>query len=90
MKNVVIVERDYKHEAERWNQLGGIVVDVIGLLNHLSHAHGRNDFDNKSLDAARRNAMKVAAHALQPVLRELNDEQLRWKFHEPLGTIDTL
>jgi hypothetical protein len=61
----------------KWQNLGGVVVDVITLLTSLSRI---DDSDRTPLGIVKTKAMLTAAHALRPVLEELNNECLYYKF----------
>jgi len=74
-------------QAERWQTLGGIVIDVMAMLENLSRQTNPHD---KTLTPAQERslrtlkaAMLTAVHALRPVIEEMNHESLYWKFLTP-------
>lgn len=68
--------RREKAAYEHWHKIGGIVVDVSGLLQHLSRVGGKDlsPFNAAHLERAKDLAMLVSSHALESIMSTLNNE----------------
>jgi hypothetical protein len=69
--------REANRQEERWQKLGGIVVDVQSLLRNLarlSPRHGSTERQRQFWERAATSAMLVSDAALAGVVSELNDE----------------
>lgn len=78
-----------RFQERRWQKLGGVVSDVMNLLENTARFHDpRSDEkldapDRERLGRIRQTAMLVSGHALSGVLRELNDETLKYWGQNP-------
>jgi len=72
--------REAKHQYEHWRDVGGVVFDVAELLENLARINGRGlcPYEVEKLAYVRKFATLVASHALRPVLRAVNEEQMKW------------
>lgn len=68
--------RQTNSEYEKWQRIGGVVIDVATLLENLARCNGQGlaPYDAEKLQHAKYSAALVASHALQSLMPELNDE----------------
>ena len=77
--------REAKQQCEHWRDIGGAIFDVAELLESLARINGKGlcPYEVEKLEYVRKLATLVASHALRPVLRAVNDEQMKWHMQIP-------
>ena len=78
-----------RFEERRWQDLGGVVSDVMSLLESTARLHDPRVDENlderqrEHMGRVRQMAMLVSRHALQRVLGALNSESLKHYQQDP-------
>lgn len=70
-------ERKRKNrEYEHWHRIGGVVVDVATMLEHLGRMGDNlaDAYEAEHIRAVKRTAVLVASHALRSLVGDLNNE----------------
>jgi hypothetical protein len=86
-KAITKEERHAKFQEEHWQHIGGIVSDVMNVLETTAREINRKGSNADPLSPRQvrqvQMVMLTATHALAPVLEALNDESRSWFGRNP-------